>query len=129
MSCQEMRNHIIRVARNFQNLGMQRGDVVCMVAKNSQYVAAVVVGGLLIGLTISSLDPFFTIIEMTHALSLAEPKLIFCDEENVAIVNETLKSLHMQTEVYVLTEDKHTVPGFKTVFELLQPNEEENSFM
>jgi 4-coumarate--CoA ligase len=129
MTFGEMRTHIIRMALNLKNIDMQMGDVICIVAKNNRYVAPVAFGSLLIGLTVSTMDPFFNTSEMVHALSLSNPKLVFCDEENLTTVITALKLSNIEALICVFTENTDSASKVKSIFELLQAHPGEKEFM
>jgi 4-coumarate--CoA ligase len=129
MTFGEMRTHIIRMALNLKNIDMLMGDVICIVAKNNRYVSAVAFGSLLIGLTVSTMDPFFNTSEMVHALSLSNPKLVFCDEENLTTVITALKLSNIEALICVFTENTDSASKVKSIFELLQAHPGEKEFM
>jgi 4-coumarate--CoA ligase len=129
MTFGEMRTHIIRIALNLKNIDMQMGDVICIVAKNSRYVTPVAFGSLSIGLTVSTMDPFFNKSEMVHALGLSKPKLVFCDEDNLATVLVSLQLSSTEALIYVFTESKISINEGQSIFELLQANPGEQDFV
>lgn len=120
MTFGEMRKHIIRVAMNLTGLGMKKGEIICIAAKNSRHVAATVFGSFVIGLSVNTMDPFFSASEMTHALSTTKPKLVFCDADNLATVQDALQQSSLSARTFVYDEN---------ISEVLKPNPGEAEFM
>lgn len=80
-----------RIAHNLFKAGLDLGDVIGMVAKNSTYVTPIVLGCFLNGCPVSTVDPTFEINEIANMFKQTKPKLVFCDHENWRTVVEALR--------------------------------------
>lgn len=108
LSAGEMSKLASRLAKNLQRENLQIGNVVGLAVKNTTYVAPVVLGCMLLGCPISTLDPSFDIPEIVNIFKQTKPKLVFCDHDNLDVVTEALKRCENDSEV--LTVDKK-IPG------------------
>lgn len=100
MSFDDLRVLSIRAAQNLTKLGIKKGDVVGMVAKNSIYVAPVSLGCLLIGAVLNPIAES----GITHIFSITEPKIIFVDYEYVVQVKEAMKTLRNNATIFTFIE-------------------------
>lgn len=88
-----------RIAGNIVREGFEVGDVIGLVVKNTTYVAPLVLGCLLAGCPISSLDPTFDATEVANMFSQTKPKLVFCDHDNRDVVCEAMQRCGNNNEV------------------------------
>lgn len=69
MTAKELQRDILQVATNLKkSFGLGLGDVIGIVARNTKYLPAVVLGALSIGAPISPLDPSLTSSEIFSVL-------------------------------------------------------------
>lgn len=108
LTASEMAKLASRIAKNLEREGFKFGDVVGLVVKNTTYVAPVVLGCLLLGCPISTLDPTFEVAEVFNIFNQTHPKVVFCDHDNFETVTEALKRCDNQSEI--VTIDKK-LPG------------------
>lgn len=59
MTNEEIRMKTIQVADNLKRYGIIEGDVISIIARNSEFLAPVVFGCLVIGTPINPIDPQF----------------------------------------------------------------------
>ena len=116
LTCAEQRLRSIRVAQNLTKLGYKEGDVISIVARNGENLAAICFGCFLIAAPINTLDPTFGKDDLSHMLGTTKPKLIFCDPENVEVIKEACE-IHKLVPEIVLFEKK--IEGYRFVDELL----------
>ena len=107
---------MINIAKNLYRFGLRSGDVVGLCASNSTYIAPVILGCLLLKLPINPVDKFFDFGEIVTIFDKTNPKIIFCDHDNVGKVIEVLQSLRNNALVIILTEK---VRGILHISELL----------
>lgn len=100
----EMAKLASRIAGNIIREGFKVGDVVGVVAKNTTYVAPLVLGCLLAGCPISTLDPTFDVGEVANIFSQTKPKLVFCDHDNRDVVCTALQRCGNNNEVLTVDE-------------------------
>ena len=99
----EIANMMINITKNLYRFGLRSGDVAGLCAANTTYIAPVILGCLLLKLPINPVDKFFEVNEMLAIFEKTEPKLIFCDHDNVSKVIEALQSLRNNALIIVLT--------------------------
>lgn len=100
----EMAKFGLKIAKNLTKEGMKLGDVIGMVVKNTTYVAPTVLGCLLVGCPISTLDPTFDVVEICNIFKQTKPKLVFCDQDNYENVVESLKRCGNESQVLTIDE-------------------------
>jgi acyl-CoA synthetase (AMP-forming)/AMP-acid ligase II len=103
----EMAKLGLRVAKNISKEDLKLGDVIGLVAKNTTYVTPLVLGCLLTGNPVSTLDPTFDPNEIANIFRQTRPKLVFCDHDNWDNVIEALKHCDNDAEV-ITVDDKMT---------------------
>ena len=111
LSAGEMSKLATRLAKNLLREKLEIGNVVGLVAKNTTYVAPVMLSCLFIGCPISTLDPTFDVVEIANIFKQTKPKLVFCDHDNFDAVAEALKRCENSSEI--VTVDKKTAGEFK----------------
>lgn len=94
----------LRLAKNLSREGFRVGDVIGFVAKNTTYVAPLVLASLLIGAPCSTLDPSFEVSEIALIFKQTKPKIVFCDHDNYMNVTEALGSINNESEVLTVDE-------------------------
>jgi acyl-coenzyme A synthetase/AMP-(fatty) acid ligase len=72
---------IIRIAERLIKLGYKKGDIVAVMATNSEYLSALTIACLTLGMPISFIAPAFNKIDTENLLQIVRPKLIFCNPE------------------------------------------------
>jgi 4-coumarate--CoA ligase len=100
----EMAKLASRIAKNLSSEGFKVGEVVGLVAKNTTYVAPVVLGCMLVGCPVSTLDPTFDSNEVANIFKQTKPKLVFCDHDNFETVTEALQDCGNECEVITVDE-------------------------
>jgi 4-coumarate--CoA ligase len=105
LSAGEMAKLASRLAKNLQRENLELGDVIGLAVKNTTYAAPVVLGCMLLGCPISTLDPTFDVSEIENIFKQTNPKLVFCDHDNFSIVTEALKRCENNCEI-VTIDDK-----------------------
>jgi 4-coumarate--CoA ligase len=100
----EMAKLSLRVAKNLLMEGLKMGDVIGLVVKNSNYVAPIVLGSLLIATPCNTLDPTFEKNEIAQIFMQTKPKIVFCDKDNWEVVVEALKDCGNISEVWTIDE-------------------------
>ncbi|KAM7356963.1 uncharacterized protein ACRADG_002516 isoform 2-T2 [Cochliomyia hominivorax] len=119
----------IRVALNLRKYlpWLAQQDVIGLCAGNSDFVAPLVFGALLCGLSISTLDPSFDRSGISHIYSIARPKVMFCDGNIYENVKNGLNDCGLDnTIVYTVSDHIDKVPALN---ELLQSVEGETEFI
>lgn len=80
------------------------GDVIGIVCKNTSYVAPLVLGGILAGTPVSTVDPIYGSKEISHIFNLTKPNIVFCDGDNISEVKEGLRQCKIDCKVLTVDE-------------------------
>lgn len=121
-----MRLKSIRAAQNILKLGYKEGDMIGVIAKNSHNLAPIVFAALSIGCPVNTLDPTFECSDIIHMFSITKPKLVFCDEDNLDRVRESLSSINLTPRIYIFDKVNK---DFHSVDDLLVETHEEHTFL
>lgn len=121
----EMQTRMVRLAMNLYKLGYKKGDMIAVACKNSENLAPVVFACNVIGAPVNTLDPTFAKNDMAHMFGITKPKLVFCDYDNITVVQEALKEKYLDAEIITLIK---RVQGFQFIGYLLLEVDNENHF-
>ncbi|XP_058452878.1 uncharacterized protein LOC131431280 [Malaya genurostris] len=128
ITCAEMRQLIVRVALNLpkQVDNLRVGELVSLVCCNSDNVVPVFVGCLTIGLAVNPLAPVFNKEDLAHMMKQSQSRIVFCDIENRAVVQEAIKLAGIPgAKLFVMGKANGSA---RSVDDLLAPVDGENSF-
>lgn len=117
---------IIRIAINLQKMGYSQNDMFGIVCKNSENLASVVFGCSVIGAPVNTLDPTFGKQDISHMFNKTKPKLVFCDFDNISVVQEALIEINLHPEIITLIQ---RVDGFKFIEDFITEIEGELEFV
>lgn len=119
MTCHEMHSRTVKVF-NFitSKTELKQGDVVGIIARNSENVAPVAFACFTLGLPLNALAIVLGVSEIVQMYSKTEPKVIFCDFDQVDKVVEAVKEIGLEN-CKILTFIKK-VEGFEFVDEILK---------
>lgn len=123
-TCHEMRLRIIQIATHLTKLGYKKGEIVAVMASNSEYVSALAVACMTLGLPINFLSPTFNKADIDHMLGITRPKIIFCDADCLKIMEAAVQDLNLASPIYTLLE-KVDGYGFLEDFLLASENDVE----
>lgn len=127
VNCHEMRRRSIKMVKQLQSLGLKQGDVVGIMASNSEYLAPVVFASFILGLPINSLAPVMLESDVVQMFSKTKPKIIFCDSAVVGAVQNAVNQMcHINPLIYTLAEK---IKGYQRVADLLSDNRDEDDFV
>ncbi|XP_030560344.1 luciferin 4-monooxygenase [Drosophila novamexicana] len=105
------------IEQAFKRLGLQCGDVVGISASNTTYLTGVTIAAMLCGTPINPLHPDFDQATVKYMYDITEPKLIFCDVENYAIIKAVNEQLAKPALIYLVNGH---IEGVRDVSELLR---------
>jgi 4-coumarate--CoA ligase len=126
LTCHEMRKRTMKIVNYLQTSGYKQGDIVGIMASNSENLAPVVFACLSLGLPINPLAPVMTECDVIQMYSKTKPKIIFCDANIVETLKNAVKKMKTKCEIYTLMAK---VDGFKFVDDLLAVDYDENCFV
>jgi len=122
VTCQQMYDRSIKIAKYLTKCGMKEGDLIGFVAGNSENLAPIVFACFTLGLPINPLAPAMNEKDIIQMFSMTKPKMIFCDAENVKVLQNAVDE--MKSEVKILTMmDK--VDGYECATVILKEMEGE----
>jgi long-subunit acyl-CoA synthetase (AMP-forming) len=127
ITCHEQRLRAIRVAQNLEKLGYKRGDIVALVARNGEKIAPVLIGCMLLGCPVNTLDATFDKGDLAHMLNSTRPKLIFSDFECLDEVRAACEMSNLnETEIVTFEEP---ADGLKFIDDILMETGQEDSYV
>ncbi|EGC34528.1 hypothetical protein DICPUDRAFT_88289 [Dictyostelium purpureum] len=110
VSSYEIVSRIKKVAKGFNLLNLQKGDIIGAILPNMIEFSYGVLGGLLSGGVVSLINPGSTKDEINNTLSKVKPKYILIDIENYNRIKEFLKDLFQYCEVVIVLNDIYNKP-------------------
>lgn len=122
----QLQTRIIRVGMNLQKLGYKKGDMIGIACKNSENLAPVIFGCSVIGAPVNTLDPTFEKSDISHMFQKTKPKLVFCDYDNVHIIQEALNDLGLTSDIVTLIKP---VNGYKFIGDFITEVQNEHEFV
>ncbi|KAF2894780.1 hypothetical protein ILUMI_11395 [Ignelater luminosus] len=94
----------VKATRVLQELGIQKGDVIAIVAENTVTYCIPQLAAFYMGVTVHLLNPVYSKGELKHAFEISKPKLIICSQLSVQNVTQTLHESHLEDVKIVLLE-------------------------
>lgn len=129
VTCREMRLRAIKIATHLQATGLKQGDIVGIIANNTENVAPLVIACFTLGLPINSLDPILTDTDIIRMYSATKPKIIFCESSVVEKMERCIEEAKLNvSDLYTLVDK---VKDYKFLDEILSApsDEDEDNFM
>uniref|UniRef100_A0A9I3CJR2 AMP-dependent synthetase/ligase domain-containing protein n=1 Tax=Anopheles culicifacies TaxID=139723 RepID=A0A9I3CJR2_9DIPT len=106
--------------------GLNRGDMVTVVARNGEQTAAVVFGCFMAAVPLNTLDPNFRSEDYEHMLKTVEPKAIVCESELAPVLKQACEAASIEPQLIVIGK---RINGYPTVDDFLLPNGLEEHFV
>ncbi|CAK1590259.1 unnamed protein product [Parnassius mnemosyne] len=94
----------VRCATALQNVGLKLNDVIIIMAPLHINLTIPMYAAFYLGIGVACVDPLLCVKELKDTIQICLPKMIFCQSEKVAAVEEALK--HLKLDVRVVTYDK-----------------------
>ncbi|XP_055641935.1 uncharacterized protein LOC129778835 [Toxorhynchites rutilus septentrionalis] len=116
----------IRVAQNLTAMGFEPGNLIAIVARNNEKVAAVAFGCFMLGMPINFLDPNFHSEDFAHMFGTVKPTLVICEGDLVEEMLSAVESAEVSPSIVVFGTH---VDGYSTVDELLAETGAEKSYL
>lgn len=102
ITCREMRVRTIKVAAYLRNNGLEQGNIVGVIASNSENLAPVVFACFSLGLPVNTLAPVMTESDIVHMYSKTKPKIIFCDSNILQTVQKAIGKMTINPTIVTL---------------------------
>lgn len=119
VSGRAMATMAIRVAQNLPKYGIEMGDVVGLIGKNTTFLTPVVLGCFIFGAPINPLDVKFEEDDILHVYGLTKPKIVFADYEVVDLVKDCLWKLENPALIVTMNRKLEDLPFVFDFFESL----------
>lgn len=122
----DIRTRAIRIAQSLKARGYKEGDVIGFSATMSENVAPALFGCFLIGAPVNTLDPEFQIADYVNMFGQTKPRLIFCDPENLGIIQSALEQIIHKAEMITFNR---SVEGATFIDEFLEKRGSDMTFV
>uniref|UniRef100_A0A453Z3S0 AMP-dependent synthetase/ligase domain-containing protein n=1 Tax=Anopheles quadriannulatus TaxID=34691 RepID=A0A453Z3S0_ANOQN len=127
LTYQQLHLGCIRFAQSLTgSCGLARGDLVTLVARNGDQLAAIVFGCFMAAIPVNTLDPTFRAEDYEHMLRTVPPKAVICDGELVPVLKQALEAVAIAPQLIVIGK---RVNGYPTVDDFLLPTGLEECFV
>jgi 4-coumarate--CoA ligase len=100
ITCHEMRMRTMKIVTHLMNSGFKQGDIVGVMATNSENLASVVFACLTLGMPVNFIAPVMTENDVIYMFSKLKPKIIFCDSNLIETMNRAVNKMKLNTVVY-----------------------------
>lgn len=124
ITCQQMYDRSIKIAKYLRKCGIKEGDLIGFVAANTENLAPIVFACFSSGFPINPLSPILNKNDIVQMFSMTEPKIIFCDAENVKTVQSAVDEMKSEVKVITVMEK---VDGYECATEIMKDMESDNS--
>ncbi|KAG5669217.1 hypothetical protein PVAND_017109 [Polypedilum vanderplanki] len=123
VTCGQMRERTEKFAKYLNSLGLKQGDVVGIIAANTENLAPAVFTCFLLGLPVNPLAPIMTQSDIVQMFRKTKPKLILCDGNNLKIVQNAVNMMKSDAKIITVMED---VENYDSVTKILNRKAEKN---
>jgi acyl-coenzyme A synthetase/AMP-(fatty) acid ligase len=119
LTCKQIYDKSVKIANFLTYQGLKQGDVVALIARNSENVAPILFACLTLGLPFNPFPSAMSDHDLKPLIEKTKPKLFFCDSNEVEKVKNVTKKIGCETKI-ILVDEK--VEGFKFVKEIVENN-------
>ncbi|XP_070502519.1 luciferin 4-monooxygenase [Chironomus tepperi] len=105
LTAKELLTKAINFAQSLKSFGIKSGDVVSLVCENRFEFAYVLFGSILANVTVAPINLTYSEREMSHALSLSKPKMLFMSPFAADKVVNVSKSLDFIQKVVLIDDE------------------------
>ncbi|XP_046964266.1 luciferin 4-monooxygenase-like [Vanessa cardui] len=107
----------VRCASALRNIGLKYQDVIVIMAPNHLDLVIPMYAALYLGIIVAGVEVGLGVSELRDTLKCTEPKIIFCENSNVATVKEALKTLNMSTKIVTFGKKQDDNLSFKELLD------------
>ncbi|XP_062537188.1 uncharacterized protein LOC134205685 [Armigeres subalbatus] len=101
LSYQQILDTSIKVAKGLQNLGINKSDTVAIVSHNCLDYAFAMFGTIFAGASLAQFNPSYLEGELTHAIQMTRPKVMFASQESSQLLIDCNKKLKSADRIVV----------------------------
>ncbi|KAL7013480.1 hypothetical protein ACKWTF_015416 [Chironomus riparius] len=117
LTCADVYERSLKFANFLTQMKLKQGDVVGLIASNSENLVPVIFGCLVIGVAVNPLSIVMGVEDIEHMWSKTKPKVIFSDGKIVGTVKTAVDKMKLDATVFTLIDK---VEGFQYVDEILE---------
>jgi 4-coumarate--CoA ligase len=120
LTCRELKNSSISIARNLMKLGIEVDQVVAIICRNSNFITCFINGCVLMGAIIHPLSHQLSADNVKQLLTQTKPQLIVCDPDMLVTVKSAVEFLN-DPIVFITSHE--------SAFKLLQSDSDDDVFV
>ncbi|XP_045463881.1 bacitracin synthase 1-like [Harmonia axyridis] len=109
-----------RVAINLKKLNLSEEDIVGICCGSDKYTCVPYIAGLFNGNIVTALDPLVVPQEKALMLRKVTPRILFVDEENLEIIEESLRIAELNIKLVVFGDNTKGYISFESLLEATQ---------
>ena len=125
LTCADVYARSLKFAKFFTQQNLKQGDVVGLIASNSENLVPIIFGCLVIGVAVNPLSIVMGVDDIVHMWSKTKPKLIFSDGKIVGTVKNAVDKMELEVKIFTLIDK---VESFKYVDEILDKDFDVESY-
>ncbi|XP_070495307.1 uncharacterized protein [Chironomus tepperi] len=116
LTCADVYERSLKFASYFTRHNLKQGDVVGLIASNSENVAPIMFGCFVIGVAVNPISVEMKENEIEHMWGKTKPKIIFTDGKIAAKVKEGVDKIKLDAKIFTLISK---IDGFQFVDQIL----------
>ncbi|XP_070507519.1 probable 4-coumarate--CoA ligase 3 [Chironomus tepperi] len=125
LTCADIYERSLKFANFFTQINLKQGDVVGLIASNSENLVPIIFGCLVIGVAVNPLSIVMTVEDIEHMWSKTKPKVIFSDGKIVGTVKIAVDKMESDAKIFTMIDK---VEGFGYVDEILDGDFDVDSY-
>ncbi|XP_070504931.1 probable 4-coumarate--CoA ligase 3 [Chironomus tepperi] len=125
LTCADVYERSLKFANFFTQMNLKQGDVVGLIASNSENLVPIIFGCLVIGVAVNPLSIVMGVEDIEHMWSKTKPKVIFSDGKIVGTVKSAVDKMELDAKIFTMIDK---VEGFGYADEILDENIDVESY-
>ncbi|KAL7013478.1 hypothetical protein ACKWTF_015414 [Chironomus riparius] len=117
LTCADVYERSLKFANFLTQMKLKQGDVVGLIASNSENLVPIIFGCLVIGIAVNPLSIVMGVEDIEHMWSKTKPKVIFSDGKIVGTVKSAVDKMKLDARIFTLIDK---IEGFQYVDEILE---------
>lgn len=128
LTCKQLYDRTIVMTDYLKKCNLQEDDFIGMVVNNSENLMAVAYACYTLGIPICPLSPIMTTLDIARIYEVVKPKIIFCDQKNLATVQEAVNDIKSNARIITVMEK---VKGYECATQIIKDGDYSvvNNFM
>ncbi|XP_070507515.1 uncharacterized protein [Chironomus tepperi] len=116
LTCADVYERSLKFSNFFTQVNLKQGDVVGLIASNSENLVPIIFGCLVIGVAVNPLSIVMSVNEIVHMWSKTKPKVIFSDGKIFETVKSAVDKMELDAKIITMIDE---VEGFGFADEIL----------